>query len=314
MAYDFALEAGSYPADYRFDGRSNVVGDPPADPPAHNNPEDSEVRTPAYQTTFEDRWINEGLRITEGGASGVDILDRDKNWFVTGPDDPRPGRPPASCVRNENTFAAGHGAFVANVDGPVRAIRSFIGSNSAQYTERRHIFYDRRQEVTVFLRGHPGADAPDAVQDYSDAAIGMTYRNDRNRTGVTIDGIPDAVAAGSVRWEQVQGRQGTYTVVQASTVTDPDLTVTSFYADDATPDFVQCTGDAKALGTSGVALTGPIGNTDPTRVDEFGGELFEVTFRRTAFYDGPGGTAADADQRDRWVRTPLSTTSSRWTG
>jgi hypothetical protein len=315
VAYDFVLESGAYPETYDFDGRGTVVGDPPANPPRPANPENSEVRTPAYRTTFADRWINDGLQITIGGASGVDILDRDKHWFVTGPDDPRPGQAPPSCSRNENTFAAGHGALVANIDGPVRAIRSFIGANSAVYTEKRHVFYERRQEVAVYLRGHPGPDAPDAVQDYSDAAIGMTYRNDRNRGGVRIDGVPDTVAQGALRWEQVTGGQGTYTVVHHSTVTDPPPPViTSFYADDATPDFVQCTGDGKAIGTSGVALSGPLGNTDPRRVEEFGGQLYEVTFRRTAYYDPPGGTAADADQRDAWVRTPLTAAAVRWTG
>lgn len=312
VRYDFALLAGSYPEDYEFEQQYNPVGDPPRNPAPNLNPESSTVTTPRYSTHFSGRWINDDLRIKAEGASNVDILDRDKHWFTTGPDNPGPGAP-ASCGRTENTFAASHGAFVSNIDGPVRAIRSFLGANSATYTEKRHIFYESRQDVTVYLRGHPGPEGPDSIQDYDGGAIGMTYRNDLNRTGVRIDGVPDVVRLGVLRWEQVSGPQGTSTSVHRVVVTEPGVVQTSFYADDATPDFVQCTGDGRALATSGPALVGPFGNTDPRREDEFG-ELYEITSYRTQYYDGPGQDASDAQQRDAWVRTPLVTRSAAWTG
>ncbi len=83
------------------------------------NPEDSLVTTARYHNHFSERWGQDGTEITAAGATGVDILDRDKFQF-------RPG----VCNRTTDTFSAGGGAFIANIDGPVRAIRSVIGANS----------------------------------------------------------------------------------------------------------------------------------------------------------------------------------------
>src|SRR3712207_7012288 len=44
--------------------------------------------------------------------------------------------------------------------------------------------------------------------DYSSAASGMTYRNNLNTGGVTIDGNPDSVVNGRLTWESVDGPQG----------------------------------------------------------------------------------------------------------
>ena len=63
-----------------------------------------------------------------GGAR--DILDRHKNLFA-----------PGNCGRSENTFSDGAGAIIVNKNGPVRAIRSYIGANSGTYTHREHLFY-----------------------------------------------------------------------------------------------------------------------------------------------------------------------------
>jgi hypothetical protein len=309
--YDFRLLRGTYPEDYDFDGiAGSVVGDPRDRPPPNANPEDSTVTTPAYSTHFDDRWRNDELQITTSGATGVDILDRDKVWPFPGPDDPSPSpSPPAACVRTENTGAAGHGAFVTNVDGPVRAIRDYIGFNSGVYTERRHVFYERRQDVTTFLRVHSLDQGPDSVHDYTDAAMGMRYRNNLNPGGVIIDGVPDQVSLGQLTWEQVAGEQGTFTISRRTVFTEPGIRPTSFYADDATPDFVQCTGDGQAIGTSGVALQQPLSNSDPRRDPHF-----DITDYRTQYYDGPSQPLAEAQRRDAWARNPLTAASVRWTG
>ena len=72
----------------------------------------------------------------------------------------------------------------------MRAIRSYIGANSGPLTQREHIFYEQREDIRTFLRVHaiPG---PWDFFDYSSAAIGMTYRNNRNTDAVTIDGNPE---------------------------------------------------------------------------------------------------------------------------
>ena len=62
-------------------------------------------------------------------------------------------------------------------------------------TEHQQIFYEGREEDTTFLRVH-GIPAVMSFLDYSAAATGMTYRNNNNPAGVTIDGVADSVAAG----------------------------------------------------------------------------------------------------------------------
>jgi hypothetical protein len=114
----------------------------------------------------------------------ADILDRHKDLFA-----------PGTCVRSEDTFSAGEGAFVVNKSGPVRALRAYLGANSGPFTERLHVFYQRREDITTYLRVHAIPGVMDFF-DYSPAATGMTYRNDLNPAGVRVDGVPDAPALG----------------------------------------------------------------------------------------------------------------------
>jgi hypothetical protein len=174
--YDFELLSGDYKTTYDFDGVPN--GDNGSGGPSAN-PERSTVTTPFYSERLLSRWIGDQLRITAGGATGVDILDGDKAQVNFG------------CQRAEVTFARGGGGFIANKSGPVRAIRSYIGANSGTYTQRDHIYYQRSEVATTYLRVHPGINVISQFLDYSPAAGGMTYRNSRFPNGVTIDGNPD---------------------------------------------------------------------------------------------------------------------------
>ena len=155
--YAFNLTSGAYKTTYKL--------------MAGPNEETSKVTTAFYTRAFHDRWLDDGLTIKAGGANGSDILDRHKALFA-----------PGVCVRSEDTFDAGEGAFLANINGPVRAIRSYIGANSGPYTERTHIFYAQREDIVTDLRVHAIPGVMDFF-DYSDAAIGMKYANDRNLAG-----------------------------------------------------------------------------------------------------------------------------------
>jgi hypothetical protein len=139
VTYAFNLLSGDYKTTYD-------LGSGP-------NPENSTITTSHYSHHFSDRWIDDVLRITAPEASGVDILDRHKNLLL-----------PGNCGRSENTFSMGAGALVANKNGPVRAIRSYMGANSGVYTHREHRFYQRRHDVTTFLRVH----AIPGVMDFFD--------------------------------------------------------------------------------------------------------------------------------------------------
>ena len=83
-----------------------------------------------------------------GGATGVDILDGDKAQVSYG------------CGRSEVTFSRRGGGFIANIDGPVRAIRSYIGANSGTYTQRDHVYY-QQQRGDHHLPARPPGDLDD---------------------------------------------------------------------------------------------------------------------------------------------------------
>jgi hypothetical protein len=271
--YDFRLLSGDYKQTYDVDNGPN--------------PENTTVDSPYYDQHFSDRWIDDQLRLRAGHATGVDILDRHKNLFA-----------PGNCVRSEDTFSAAEGAFVTNKSGPVRAIRTYVGANSGPYTERRHIFYDRREDIATFLRVHAIPGVMDFF-DYSPAASGMTYRNTLNPGGVPINGVPDSPAPGEFNWEQVSGSQGGMSIVN-SFIADTPLTIGSYYLDDSTPAETQCTGDGTAYGASGLRVTSSIPNTDPRL-----GSAAHVTGTRYLYF-GPPAIAADAAANHaQRIATPL---------
>jgi len=274
--YDFNLLSGNYKSTYKLQ-----------DGP---NPEDSTVTTDFYSRHFADRWTSDGLRVRTKGASGVDILDRHKNLFA-----------PGNCGRSENTFDDAEGAFIVNKSGPVRAIRSYIGANSGPLTGRQHIFYERREDISTFLRVHAIPGVMDFF-DYSPAASGMTYRSDADADGTTIDGEPDSVTPGRIRWETVDGPQGGISIVHGVETDVSNFNWTSYYFDDKTPASsgaeLQCTGDNAAYGSSGVWVNQLIPNTDP-RTSPFS----TVTDKRTVFYELPGRT--DGPKRTRQMDEPM---------
>lgn len=280
--YTFNLLSGDYKTTYRLG--------------AGPNPENSTVSTDFYSHHFSDRWKDDALRITAPQSSGVDILDRHKNLFA-----------PGNCVRSEDTFSNGAGAMIANKNGPVRAIRSYIGANSGVYTHREHLFYQRRHDVTTFLRVHAIPGVMDFF-DYAPAGSGLTYRSSADARGVTIDGVQDSPTPGTLAWESVDGPQGSLGIVHTFDTDIAPLTRTSYYLDKQTPGGgaeTQCTGDASSYGASGQWVTSALPNTDPTI-----GAANRLRVTRSLFYDSPG--KADGPRRQAQVLNPLRTTVANW--
>jgi len=281
--YRFALDSGAYRATYKL--RQGP------------NPEHSTVTTKAWSARFSDRWTFDELRLRTTGANRADILDRATNQFA-----------PRTCGRSEKTFNSGEGAFIANVNGPVRAIRSYIGANSGPLTERDHVMYDQRQEIRTFLRVHAIPGVMDLL-DYSPATLGMTYRNTNNTGGVTVDGRPDTLATGFSPWEQVSGAPGTLTSVFAPGALPAGVSSTSYRLDQLAPPaslVILCTGDGDALGMSGAWLNSAIPNTDPMR-----GTAATVRPVRTLYADPPGGGAKLAAARAADVARPVTVSAGR---
>jgi hypothetical protein len=295
--YDFNLLSGDYLSTYDFSG---VAGGDSTQSGPSANPENTSVNTDYYRAHLGDRWIGDELQLRAGGATGVDILDGDKAQVNFG------------CGRSEVTFSRGGGGFIANIDGPVRAIRSYIGANSGTFTQRDQIYYQRSEVDSTYLRVHPGISTISQFLDYSAAATGMTYRNSAVPAGVTIDGTPDpAVETGTTPgtpfvWEQSTGPQGTLSIVTRAATTIPGINIGSYYEDTATPAAQQCVSyaDDRTYGASGLAITNAGQNTDPT-LDGTYGTHYDFTGVRTIFFSGPGGDAALAAKRSAQVDNPL---------
>jgi hypothetical protein len=158
-------------------------------------------------------------------------------------------------------------------------IRSYLGANSGTYTQREHIFYRGTERIQTFLRVHAIPGILD-FYDYSPAAIGMEYSSSSTPSGVTIDGVPDVAGAAAPTWEAVTGAQGTVVSTTGQTTDIAGMAVQSYYTDDSTPPFTQCTGDAFEYGASGTAITSAIPNTDPT----LAGTVFNLTATRWNVY------------------------------
>ena len=172
VVYDFSLDSGAYLTTYKMGTGSlspnNTWG---------FNPEHSVVTTPSYTQTFADRWLNDGITITKGDSTAVDLLDR-AHYYATG-----------SCGRSEDTFDGGannpgEGAFVANISGPVRAIRSYIGANSYKYTVNTDVFYPSRQDTVTELRGHAGMPGYGGGDDFTTGMTGLVVLRPRELQGV----------------------------------------------------------------------------------------------------------------------------------
>ncbi|MCU1352358.1 MAG: hypothetical protein JWM05_1567 [Acidimicrobiales bacterium] len=274
VTYTFTLGSGAYKTTYKR-----------ASGP---NPETSKVVTPSYQIEFTDRWYEDSWKVTTGGATGVDILDGNKNQFAVD-----------YCGRSNLTFATGEGAFIANIDGPVRAIRSYVGANSGPLTERTHVMYRSSEEIRTDLRVHPIPSVMDFL-DYSAAAKTMTYLSSTTPGGVPIDGVNDAVPTVPPTWEAVTGPQGTaYTSLDMVTDISPTPSLSWFYRDQTTPPEAQCWGDASFYGASG-SSSGSLPNTDPRS-----SPAAIVHSDRHVLFAGPQTKAAAAATAGVW-RTQLS--------
>jgi hypothetical protein len=275
-------------------------------------PETSAVTTPDYQRGFTDRWYDNELRVTRGAATGVDILDRHDDQFDA---------LDASCVRTQDTFRHGEGAFVANTDGPVRAIRDFVGANSGPHVQRQHIFYGSLELINTFLRVHPIPGVLDFF-DYSEDGLGLMYENGVMTPaglvtgtplgGVPIDGQPDAVAgAGAAEidgFESVDGDQGGLSMPQRLLTNNPDPAYHLIYRDGNELGQDLCTGDDNELfGASGPQLNSAVNNTDEAGRNMWGGGQYSNLFyQRSIYYEEPG--MADGPKRLAEMQQPLELT------
>jgi hypothetical protein len=305
--YNFHLLAGAYPT---CNG---------------THPEDTTVSTAYYQLHFSDRWIIDGMKIGNGsGVYGNNLIERFKFRFA-----------PGNCIRTERTFSGyevmpgvlAAGCFVTNKNGPVRAIRVYLGANSGPLTQREHLFYERRHDITTTVRVHPIPGALDYF-DYSASASGMVYFvKDRNSTSVqtdVIDGVPPAVpiAPVDVEWEMVTSSDHRGSVVIATElITDMppgSLDRKSYYHDQTGTALALCAAeDADEYGASGAwtkpaTAGGQIPCTDPLRQGVIGANCptaYSLMTKRCMTFSSSLGNAltpAEAQVARNRTRNPLA--------
>jgi hypothetical protein len=235
--YQFRLDSGDYKTTYK---RQNGP-----------NPENSVVTGDTYKTHFGDRWLQDEVYLTRGDRPTRDLMDRMKYQINL------------VCARNENTFDNDEGAFVVNKSGPVRALRSYMGSNSGPLTQNTHVFYDKTAITRTELRVH-GIPNVGAAVNLSREAVGMTFRNPQVPGGVTIDGQPDNVPTNAVpTWWTYSGAQGGLAV---STTFDVDATqpASGVYEDNFNGSAnAACSGSRESIGHSGAHFNSWIQCTDP---------------------------------------------------
>ncbi len=274
-----------------------------------NNPEDSTVSTSSYTLHSTDRWMEDRMEIHAGSANGTDILDREvAQATLTG------------CGRSEITFSGNwnrgsdndEGTYVAVKNGPVRAIRSYMGANSGPYVQRDHIYYSQREDNTVYLRVHAMLDLY-TWTDYSEGAVGMTFRDFKNTGGVPVDGVPDVLeptspsdfADGKWVWQQLAGPQGSVTTVTSTETDIPNANFGNYYLDQSNPtapNEKQCGGDGKSFGASGFGILGPVTpNTDPRFL-----KYNNLAVKRVRYFGDPEAGAKEASDLARRVSNPLA--------
>ena len=193
----------------------------------------------------------------------------------------------------------GEGAFIANISGPVRAIRSYIGANSYKYTVATDIFYPNREDSKVELRGHSGLPGYGQADDFTTELTGLTY-TDPSNTALPIDGSTDAftpivATTGSSippSWQLVQGAAGSLVTVRTLDTDITGLSESTVLTDNSTPTTSPCTGDGAYWGQNGINITSPVNSvpaTDPTLTAD------PRTFvtKRIRIFQGPTFDAAD---------------------
>ena len=241
--------------DFDFDENYKSIYDVCVFEEEGSNPESSNVSTVNYNMHYSRRWVNDELRIKAGNANQIDILDHHQ-YFIN----------VTACNRNEVTFSDGKGPIVANIDGPIRGIRSVMGANSGTFTQLTTIFTECRTENVMFYRLHPANGYYD-VYDLNRNAIGMLYYNDQNPNGVVIDGVRDNLVKDKPNeWELTTGPQGS---IATSYTFSTDLMlgteaqydagqveafVSAYQSDLGAAEPRECTGDMESYNSAGFCM------------------------------------------------------------
>lgn len=253
------------------------------------NPEDSEVTTSYYKQHYSDDWLHDGLILKTGNTPNADLLDYYKMQYE-----------PGACARHPGTFSAGAGMHIASFDGPIRAIRSWIGANSGSLITRTHTFYEQMDEITTHFRVHPIRGIM-GYYDFSTEAADMTFYNQHNLSGVAVDGSPDLIDTTFANWSLLAGDQGSILMYQQIASNFPIDTIFSYYADQANSPVEQCIGDPHEVAANGWWIGQNLPNTDP----RLSNDDYQLVLTRKNFFLGQNKTPATTQYLLDYLDSPL---------
>ncbi|MEM1323660.1 MAG: T9SS type A sorting domain-containing protein [Bacteroidota bacterium] len=274
--------------------------------------EASTVSTSEYEVGCEARWMETVLKIKSGSSTQIDILDAHQG-FIT----------PGFCGRTEETFSQSRGPIVNSFDGPVRAIRSVMGSNSGTYNQLTAKFTKYRVDYRLDFRVHNflSRDCAGFVDafDFSSNATGMTFYSNQSTSGLSIDGNQDFILSTALNnWELVTGPHGSIAACydyetnipagSSSTICNSGFSnlqaVENYYDDAGTSTVHSCSGDGAAYGSFGFRMFTDV-CTDQRFKNPctFYGEYFIQ--ERSHYYLAPGATTTMAATYANYVKHPL---------
>ncbi len=271
------------------------------------NSEFSTITTSNYERRFTSEWISDQVKMFTGGLS-YDILDQNETFFDS----------PTYCVRSAANFSAMANCMVTNSDGPIRAIRSYMGAATGPLMQRTHLFYPAKEEIITDVRIH-SLQAFYDVWDYTWIASGMTYYDDNNLLGLPIDGSFDTgVNENWHDWELVSGPYGSLLInhdVQTDLTTGTDVNLGGYWDDSFSSPKRSCYGDGQAYGTSGIKFDflPPEICTDPNPNSNcgFSNALFKtLAFIKEVNYDVPNLLVSDALASNDNFNNPLNINTS----
>jgi hypothetical protein len=296
--YTFSLDSGSYESTYAM-GAGAMAPNGLSGP----NPEHSTVVTPYYDLAFGDRWLNDGIGVKDDNSPDTPMLEEAR--FQVASD---------ACAQTESTFDDSvpsppyEGGFIANIDGPVRAIRSVIGANAGAYTVATDIFYPKSQETTIDLR-EPAIAGVSLFDDFVTGTPTLAYSDDEN-SPVPVDGIPDAiVTAHAPAWQMISGHPGSLITSWSTESSSPGLVTSAYELDQSSAVPLPCTGDGSAWGQSGITLTGPSGGGLPCTDPVACAGAPTLSLHRVRYFEEAGYTAAEATAKGARAASPLEVVS-----
>jgi len=192
------------------------------------------------------------------GESSVDLLDRDK-VRITGTATIPPFPPFTVSATEQDITKTG----VLAIDGPVRVTRIststfLVVGVPVQATSALFAYRSLVVQPMVSIPGAPVHVSYFRVSvDWNASALGMTYYDANNPSGVIIDGVPDTLTlAPAARWTQVTSNTGTLVNV-IGIPAGIEGTQSTYYEDNNSAADSGDTGDQLSYGDAGFQAADP---------------------------------------------------------